>query len=297
MEKPIHIVITYVDGNDPEWQAAHTQYVGESVTAKRFRDWGTLPFLLRAIEQHMPFVSDVWLVVSSDSQVPAWVDHSQLHIVRHSDIIPAEYLPTFNSATIEMFLYRIPGLSERFLYFNDDCFPMKPCKETDFFQGDKVVVGHTRQWITAGNNYRLRVRNSSNLARRALGLRETKSYVRPQHTCIPMLTSQCEALMAKMGDEIGKKITRTRSSHNYNQYIFSDYLYYQHRTINRKLSNKHFSLAVASIDQITRFLAQPTRQLVCINDVEMSDAKYALYREQLLAAFGRCFPEKSRFEL
>lgn len=205
MEKPIHIVITYVDGNDPEWQAAHTQYVGESVTAKRFRDWGTLPFLLRAIEQHMPFVSDVWLVVSSDSQVPAWVDRSQLHIVRHSDIIPAEYLPTFNSATIEMFLYRIPGLSERFLYFNDDCFPMKPCKETDFFQGDKVVVGHTRQWITAGNNYRLRVRNSSNLARRALGLRETKSYVRPQHTCIPMLTSQCEALMAKMGDEIGKK--------------------------------------------------------------------------------------------
>ena len=63
------------------------------------------------------------------------------------------------------------------------------------------------------------------------------------------------------------------------------------------MSNKHFSLAVASIDQITRFLAQPTRQLVCINDVEMSDAKYALYREQLLAAFGRCFPEKSRFEL
>jgi hypothetical protein len=40
----------------------------------------------------------------------------------HRSIIHSRYLPTFNSHAIEGHLYRVPDLSERFIYFNDDMF-------------------------------------------------------------------------------------------------------------------------------------------------------------------------------
>ena len=113
-------VITYVNGLDPVWQSEYSKCVGmETFLEKRFRDWGTLKYLLRGICVNMPFVRNVYLVVSGDTQVPSWVDREQLRIVRHSDIIPSELLPVFNSQAIEMFLHRIEGLDEEFLYFND----------------------------------------------------------------------------------------------------------------------------------------------------------------------------------
>ena len=88
----------------------------------------------------MPFVRNVHLVVSGKTQVPEWAS-DRLKVVTHRDIIPEEFLPTFNSTTIEMFLHRIPGLDERFIYFNDDMFPVSPCREEDFFRDGKIVIG------------------------------------------------------------------------------------------------------------------------------------------------------------
>ena len=104
-------VITYVDGLDPLWAADYAAAIGHAPLAKRFRDWGTLPYLLRGIERFMPFVEKVHLVVARESQVPQWVS-DKVHVVLHADIMPAEVLPCFNSCTIEMFLHRIPGLSQ-----------------------------------------------------------------------------------------------------------------------------------------------------------------------------------------
>ena len=101
------IVITYVDGNDPYWKQDYEKYTNVPVMQKRFRDWGTLKYLLRGIEVNMPFVRNVFLVVSHPSQVPEWVDRDNLRIVLHKDIIPAEYLPVFNSNPIEMHIHRI----------------------------------------------------------------------------------------------------------------------------------------------------------------------------------------------
>ena len=63
-------VITYVNGLDPVWQASYSKAAGVPALAKRFRDWGTLKYLLRGIENCMPFIDDVFLVVASGSQVP-----------------------------------------------------------------------------------------------------------------------------------------------------------------------------------------------------------------------------------
>ena len=112
------IVITYVDGNDSVWKQDYEKYTNVPVMEKRFRDWGTLKYLLRGVEKNMPFIRNVYLVVSHPSQVPQWADQENLKVVLHKDIIPEDYLPTFNSNTIETHLHRIEGLDEEYLYFN-----------------------------------------------------------------------------------------------------------------------------------------------------------------------------------
>ena len=291
------IVITYVDGNDPVWKKDYEKTTNVPVMEKRFRDWGTLKYLLRGIETKMPFIRNVYLVVSHPSQVPQWVDKEHLNIVLHSDIIPAEFLPTFNCNPIEMHLHRITGLDEEYLYFNDDMFPVGDCKPTDFFRNGRPVIGYYRHLFASGM-YKKICRNSDRLARKALGIKSSLCFTRPQHICSPMLKSQCEELYAKVEEEIRKtSATRTRTAENLNQYLFMDYMNYKGMVIKEKISNKHFSVAVASPESLREFLLKPTRNLVCINDVHLSEKKYQKLHSAILSAFETAFPEKSRFEL
>lgn len=287
-------IITYVNGADPLWLEDFRNFLGTPVMTKRYRDWGTLKYLLRGIENCMPFIDRVFLVVSRESQVPSWAS-DKLSIVLHKDIIPEEKLPTFNSSMIEMFLHRIPGLSERFLYFNDDMFPVSPCNENDFYVDGKATIGFARN-IFANNNFRKLVRKSDMLARKALGMRESIWFHRPQHTCSPMLRSECENLYAAMETEIMASLSPLRELKNYNQYIYLDYLFYQGKAVNRRISNKHFSLAVASNKDLDNFLNCPDRKMVCINDVHMPKSREEALRQTICDAFERRFPEKSRFE-
>ena len=164
------VVITYVDGNDPAWKRDYERYTNVPVMEKRYRDWGTLKYLLRGIEICMPFIRNVYLVVSHQSQIPEWADTSNLKIVLHSDIIPEEYLPTFNSTAIEMFLHTIEGLDEQFIYFNDDMFPVGKCTAEDFFKDGKARLGMATHLFASGL-YKIQCRNSDRLARKALGLK------------------------------------------------------------------------------------------------------------------------------
>lgn len=291
------VVITYVDGNDPVWKKDYEATTNVPVMDKRFRDWGTLKYLLRGIQTKMPFIRNVYLVVSHPSQVPQWANQEQLKIVLHKDIIPAEFLPTFNCNPIEMHLHRIPGLDEEFIYFNDDMFPVGDCRPEDFFRNGKPVIGYYRHLLASGM-YKKICRNSDRLARKALGMKSSCFFTRPQHICSPMLKSQCDELYAKVEDEIRKtSATRTRTEENLNQYLFLDYMNYKGMVIHEKISNKHYSVAVASADTLREFLHNPTRNLVCINDVRLSEARYESLRGAILDAFESTFPVKSRFEL
>lgn len=291
-------VITYVNGLDPLWQEEYAGVVGmDTFLEKRFRDWGTLKYLLRGIEKNMPFVRNVHLVVSGESQVPSWVDRSNLHIVTHRDIFPENLLPVFNSQAIEMFLHRIEGLDERYLYFNDDCFPVLPFTEDDFYPGGKPALHMSRHLLTLGNGFRKIVRRSFAFACESLGRKVPMAYLRPPHTVSPMLRSQCEELYSLRESDLIASITPLREDCNYNQYIFTDYMHLKGLAVDRRISNRHFSLAVAGIDRMVSFLGSPDRKMVCINDVKISAEKYESYRRQLLAAFEARFPQKSRFEL
>lgn len=289
------IVITYVDGNDPVWKQDYEKYTDVPVMQKRFRDWGTLKYLLRGIEVNMPFIRNVYLVVSHPSQVPQWVDQTQLKIVLHSDIIPEEYLPTFNCNPIEMHLHRIEGLDEEYLYFNDDLYPLAPCRPEDFFRNGKGVLGFSRHFLASGM-YKKICRNSDTHARKALGLKPSFCFVRPQHTCTPMFRSECEQLYSILEQDILASLTRVRTSGNLNQYLFLDYQLYKGRMVNEKISNKHYSVAVASPEKLKSFILSPTRNLMCVNDVHLSEERYMKLRSAMIEAFELKFPQKSRFE-
>ena len=291
------VVITYVNGNDPVWKEDYRKYTDVPVMEKRFRDWGTLKYLLRGIETKMPFIRNVYLVVSHPSQVPEWADTSNLKVVLHKDIIPEEYLPVFNCNPIEMHLHKIKDLDEEYLYFNDDMFPVADCRPEDFFRDGKGVIGMYRHYLASGMYKRL-CRNSDRGARKALGLPRAFYFMRPQHICSPMLKSVCEEVYEKVKEDILETTaSRLRTDSNLCQYLFVDYMYYKGLVIDEKISNKHFSVAIASPEKLKDFLHDPDRNMVCINDVRLSEARYEVLHEAILSAFEAKFPVKSRFEL
>ena len=289
-------VITYVNGQDPAWQEDYKRVVGGDMLQKRFRDWGTLPYLLRGIQKHMPYIKNVYLAVASESQVPAWVDRTNLKIALHKDFIPEEYLPTFNCNTIELFLHRIPGIDEQFLNFNDDMFPVRDSSPEDFFRDGKPVTGFSRNLI-AGNLFKVMARNTDRKVREALGMPRSPFFIRPQHTVYPFKKSACEEISTVMARQFAESISPVREEYNLLHYVFLDYLYYTGQAVAQRHSNKHISLAAASAPKLSAFLSAPSTDFVCINDVQMSEERYKNLKKVLLEAFESRFFEKSRFEI
>lgn len=143
MSSDIDIIITWVDDSDSEWISEKNKWLKLekkknhnkwAVGDNRYRDWDLLKYWFRGIEKYAPWVRTIHFVTCG--HVPNWLnlDNSKLHIVKHSDYIPKKYLPTFNSHTIELNLHRIPGLADKFIYFNDDMFLLKNTKPEDFFK-------------------------------------------------------------------------------------------------------------------------------------------------------------------
>jgi hypothetical protein len=243
----------------------------------------------------MPFIRNVYLVVSHPSQVPQWADQEHLKIVLHSDIIPKEFLPTFNSNTIETHLHRIEGLDEEYLYFNDDLFPVAPCSPEDFFRDGKGVLGFKKHFLSFGM-YKKICKNSDRLARKALGVRTSCSFLRPQHICTAMIRSECEELYDAVKDDILKSLSRTRTAQNVTQYMFLVYQYLKGRMINERISSKHCSLAMATPEKVEKYILQPERNVLCINDVRLSEGKYESLKNVIHQSFEELFPQKSKFE-
>lgn len=289
------VVITYVDGLDPLWQKDYEEHTNIPVLEKRFRDWGTLRYLLRGIETNMPFIRKVHLVVARDSQVPAWVNRDEVNIVLHKDIIPEEFLPTFNCNPIELHLHRIEGLSEQYIYFNDDVFPMKRCEPTTFFVDGKGQLGMSHH-LFAFDMFKSICRNSDRAARRALGKRAALRFLRPQHVCTPMIKSECEELYRRAEADIRSSITTTRKANNISQYIFLNYMYLNGTLENHRLSKQHFSLGITSTEKLRRFIINPSKMFTCINDVKLSHERFEELRAALIEAFEIRFPQKSKYE-
>ena len=147
------IVITWVDGSTPEMIEKRAHYIGAAaqplhgngINPHRWVCSDELGYCLRSIANHAPDIRRVWIV--TDGQIPDFPDlpasfKAKISIVDHRQIFAGyeDALPTFNSLSIETFLWRIPGLAEHFLYFNDDVFLTAPVSLSDFFTENGPVM-------------------------------------------------------------------------------------------------------------------------------------------------------------
>lgn len=146
---PIDIVYLWVDGTDPEWLAIKENYLAlrknkaadafDAYSDNRFADHDELRYSLRSIWEYAPFFNHIYIVTMN--QRPRWLaDHPKITIIDHRQIFKnINDLPTFNSQAIESNLHRIPGLTEYFLYLNDDFFLGNHVAPSDFFTDDGKV--------------------------------------------------------------------------------------------------------------------------------------------------------------
>lgn len=145
IQGPIDVVFTWVDGRDPQWrarrdEAARAVNAAElhptSMDDARFEDSEELRYALRSLHQFAGWVRRIFIV--TDQQVPAWLntDDPRIQIVDHSEILDGS---RFNSHAIEAALHRIPGLSEHYLYMNDDTFLGRTVFPEDFYASDTVA--------------------------------------------------------------------------------------------------------------------------------------------------------------
>ncbi len=139
---PVDVVYTWVTKDDLTWIAMWNEtFPDQLFDPDRYSSRDELRYSLRAISKFLPWFHRVHIVTNCAR--PDWLkDHPKLNWVTHDTIFPdVSVLPTFNSHAIEACLHRIPGLSENFIYFNDDMFVNRPCYYGDFFdaQGRSIA--------------------------------------------------------------------------------------------------------------------------------------------------------------
>ncbi|UQA92575.1 stealth family protein [Streptomyces halobius] len=145
---PIDVVYTWVDGSDPELRAKREFYrtgappriSARETGASRYTSHDELKYSLRSLEMYAEFIRHVYVV--TDGQTPSWLnlDAPGITVVDHKEIFSdPDALPVFNSHAIGTQLHHIPGLSEHYLYFNDDVFVGRPMTPQQFFHGNGIA--------------------------------------------------------------------------------------------------------------------------------------------------------------
>ena len=196
VDSPVDIVYLWVDGSDPVWRAkrhaaalrldaAEAQSMAPYGNVEgRFRDNDELRYSLRALERFFPGHGHVYIV--TDGQTPHWLRaSSRLTLISHEALLPAERLPTFDSGNIESYIHRIPGLSERFFYFNDDVFFGAPVRLDHWFWSGGFYVAWSDDPEVAAGPMRPEdnsLENASRLSARWLKQQASLAHTSYRHT-------------------------------------------------------------------------------------------------------------------
>jgi stealth protein CR2/Stealth-like protein len=135
-------VYTWVDDSWPGYMELLRGHAStrHDVNPNRTRDnLHVLKYSLRSLEAFAPWIRRVFLVTCRP-QVPAWLNRRTVCVAHHDDIMPREILPTFNSFAIVANVHRVPGLSSRFLYVEDDRIFGRRIGTADFFDASGRVL-------------------------------------------------------------------------------------------------------------------------------------------------------------
>ena len=136
----IDAVITWVDGADANHQMKYEKYLrGRSDFKKQYLQSNEIAFCVASILKYAPFIRKIFIVTDGQSpnleEIKKFSPLDKVNIVDHKEIFNGaeEFLPTFNIRSIDAVLYKIEGLSENFIYFNDDMFLIKKSNPEEWF--------------------------------------------------------------------------------------------------------------------------------------------------------------------
>lgn len=192
----IDIVIAWVDGTDPVLKQKRAAYkpsgavASDAITATRFASDDEIYYNIASIIKYVPFCRHIYVV--TDQQKPAFIDEfaeqnicaaDKIRIVDHKEIFSGyeEYLPTFNTRSIESMIWNIQGLSDYFIYMNDDFFFNQSVTADDFLDNEKLIL-HGEWRNSAVLNAKLNFRKSR--------FKFFGTPIQPRHTIAQMLSAK-----------------------------------------------------------------------------------------------------------
>ena len=331
MQDKIDLVITWVDGSDQTWLKERKKYEttdldSNSVGEQRFRDWGILKYWFRSIEKNAPFVKNIYFVTYG--HVPQWLNqkHPQIRIIKHSDYMPKEYLPTYNSVAIELNFHRIPGIGKQFVYFNDDMFLLQPTTMADYFAKDgKIKYNLIESAMTTTGEldpvYRdmllntIEIVNKSHKKRRFknLSFRDPivlynnlkaiafKKYIgyAPHHFSRiydrKIMEDLWESHRAIL-DKTSQSKFRTKDIITPDLIELTQAALGMTRTYYSRKREKFLGVNKDSLNHVIKTIKTQSVKEVCLNDA-CTNEDFDYCREEVAAAFEEIFPEKSKYEL
>jgi hypothetical protein len=282
---PIDVVYTWVDGADRAWlrrraEADQSPYHAESANAARFHDRDELRFSLRSLYLNAPWVRHVYLV--TDRQRPHWLDEDApgITVIDHSELFDdPDCLPTFNSHAIETQLHRIEGLSEHFLYFNDDMFVGKPVGPQMFFEPSGLTRFFPAQTFigmdpvsTADSPPNAAFKNDRALLERAFGRTISRMM---KHVPYPLQRS----VLAEVEKEFDAELSQTAQSAFRNVTDVSTvtlqhyYAYFTGRAVHGEAQDAYVELGMPDVaERLELLLERRDRETFCINDAGLPEA-------------------------
>lgn len=306
----IDLVYTWVDGNDPVWIERHAKFCciatdNDGSNCKgRYCNNDELKYSLRSIEQYAPWIRKIFII--TDNQVPEWLDTSnpKIEIIDHTLIMAKESLPCYNSMTIEHYIKNIPGLSEHFLYANDDTFLNRETKPTDFFGKDGYAIARMNRrplrkltlWFKSQvlgkklSGYNRAIQAASRLVEKRYG----KYYGCKTHHNIDAYNLSVFRHTAEIFKEgIGITLTNhIRSDNDVNRNLYT-YVALAENKGHLKYVGKKTSYRLHIDKDRYRKMERCNPMFFCLNDSEYATDEDRIRSKEFL---DRRFPTKSRFE-
>lgn len=329
MEK-IDFVISWVDGNDKEWKKEREKYTVEDNNDNsdvRYRDWDNLKYWFRGVEKFAPFVNKIYFITYG--HLPEWlnINNPKLVIVNHKDYIPEKYLPTFNSHTIELNLHRIKGLSENFVYFNDDMFLNDYVEEKDFFKkglpADSAIFSpyiprkyddiNILCWNMIGiinENFNKKQFVKENFFKvynfkygrkllRTILMTSWPSFIGFYESHLP--NSYCKSTLEEVWNKQYEildmsSIDKFRNiKTNINQWTFRYWQFASGKFAPRKINiGKYFDLS-NKFEKAIKAIEKQKYKMICLNDTE-GVKDFEIKKQRLKETFEKKLPQKSMFE-
>ena len=337
MNNPIDIVIPWVDGNDPAWikeKRECMEKVFPDMKANshiRYQSWNNLQYWFRSVEKYMPWVNKIFFVTWG--HIPSFLntEHPKLRIVKHSDYIPAEYLPTFNSGTIEMNYHHIEELSENFILFNDDFFVIRPIEEKYYFKNDMVCdeavespvipvskdVGYRYFCMMQMNDVNVINRHFhkrevqkknwgkwfwpgyGDMLRRNMGLHYWYNFVgfRDPHMPCPIKKSTLNNLWEVESEalDVSSRNQFRNGESDLNHYLIRYWQLCTGEFYPRKSTGKYYAVNINNYKEIAEAIRKQKWHTIVLNE-NCTPEEFEVIKAEINAAFKEILPEKSSFE-